>query len=198
MNSPKVFRAIVVSLLMCFGRVVRAGAQTSWIVHNFTGNDGSVPVGSLLLSGTTLYGTASCGGIASAHWRSFGNYNYFYGDGVVFKVNLDGSGYSLLKRFNGTDGRIPRAGLVLSGNTLYGMTSCGGANDAGTVFKVNTDGQGFAVIKDSSGGLEGYPEGGLVLDGTTLYGTTCWSTTVGSVFKLGTGRQRLQYDQETL
>src|SRR2546425_442496 len=40
----------------------------------------------------------------------------------------------------GSDGANPQAGLVLSGNTLYGTAYGGGSSSNGAVFKVNTDG----------------------------------------------------------
>src|SRR5580692_9090807 len=43
----------------------------------------------------------------------------------------------------GNDGANPQAGLVLSGNTLYGTASQYGSLSGGTVFKLNTDGSGF-------------------------------------------------------
>ena len=49
------------------------------------------------------------------------------GAGVVFQVNTDGSGYTVLKNFTGSDGIGPVAGLVLAGNTLYGTTPDGGS-----------------------------------------------------------------------
>ena len=55
-----------------------------------------------------------CGGITNQDWPG--------GCGTVFKVNTDGSGYTVLKKFNGNDGAYPAAGLVLSGTTLYGTT----------------------------------------------------------------------------
>jgi len=44
------------------------------------------------------------------------------------------------------DGASLSAGIILSGNTLYGMTS-GGSSSNGTVFKVNTDGTGFTNLR---------------------------------------------------
>ena len=97
------------------------------------------------------------------------------GMGTVFRINTDGSGYSVLKSFNGSDGNNPMAELVLSGGTLYGTTRFGGLSNAptpyglGTVFKLNTDGSGYTVLKAFSGDT---PMAGLVLSGRTLYGTT--------------------------
>ena len=38
------------------------------------------------------------------------------------------------------------AGLILSGNTLYGTTTGGGSSGNGTVFAINTDGTGFTTL----------------------------------------------------
>ena len=51
--------------------------------------------------------------------------------------------FTVLHTFLGSDGAGSRAGLVLSGDTLYGTTAYGGSNGLGTVFRVNTDGTGF-------------------------------------------------------
>src|SRR4051812_33640858 len=45
-----------------------------------------------------------------------------------------------------SDGGNPRAGLILSGNTLYGTTQNGGNSGYGTVFAVNIDGTGFTNL----------------------------------------------------
>ena len=37
--------------------------------------------------------------------------------------------------FNGTNGKNPYGSLTLSGTTLYGMTSLGGANNLGLIFR---------------------------------------------------------------
>ncbi len=97
------------------------------------------------------------------------------------------------------DGARPRAGLVLSGKTLYGTTAdhsgaLGGA--CGTVFKIETDGRGFAVLHffppvsypTPTNNDGAFPAAGLVLLGGTLYGTAQEGGTGGSgtVFKVDT------------
>ena len=128
------------------------------VLHNFgvTPDDAAGPSGGVVLSGDTLYGTTGSGG--------------GFGKGTVFKINTDGSGYAVLKEFDGSDGWGPQGTLVLSGTTLFGATSSSGISD--TIFKINTDGSGFAVLKEFDGSDGWYPNGGLVLSGTTLYGTT--------------------------
>ncbi len=161
----------------------RVSAQTFTNLHSFAGSDGANPVGGLVLSGNTLYGTTSAGGNS--------------GGGAVFKVNTDGSGFTILHSFTATsgafntnsDGVKPDAGLLLSGNTLFGTAASGGSSGNGTVYKINTDGSGFTTLHNFTGAADGSaPEGGLILSGTTLYGTAGYSGSSGwgTVFALNT------------
>jgi len=144
--------------------------------NRYTNSDGAFPYAPLVLSGSTIYGTTYMGGTLGA--------------GTVFKLNTEGSGYTVLKDFNSSgDGDGPVGGLLLSGNTLYGVTIDGGAFGNGLVFKVNTNGSGYAVLKSFDIYNDGRnPNGGLTLAGTTLYGSTVsggpWDS--GTIFKLHT------------
>lgn len=139
------------------------------VLHVFTGGFGAGehPAGTLLLSGTTLYGMTEHGG---------GGTGVFSNCGTIFKIETDGSQFAVLHNFSGgvSDGREPWGSLLLSGTTLYGMTSYGGANDLGTVFRMESNGNGFTLLHtfgDGAGnGRE--PFGSLVLDGGTLFGMT--------------------------
>src|ERR1035437_6209555 len=125
----------------------------------YTNSDGANPHASLILSGNTLYGTAYQGGSS--------------GFGTVFAVNTGGTGFTPLHSFTyGSDGAFPQAGLVLSGNTLYGTAEAGGTSSgSGKGFALNTDGTGFTTLHSFTGG-DGYsPQTQLVLSGNTLYGT---------------------------
>jgi uncharacterized repeat protein (TIGR03803 family) len=136
------------------------------ILKHFSGStNGSMPVTSLVLDGDSLFGTTASGG-------GFSN-------GMVFRIQTNGSGFQLLHRFSprtfntNADGVYPNSGLVLDGNTLYGMTWQGGLRTNGTLFKLKTDGTGFAVLWHFGKGKTGVtPIGTLVLGGDTLYGTT--------------------------
>src|SRR6266436_4617403 len=89
----------------------------------------------------------------------------------------------------GSDGGVPYAGLILSGNTLYGTTAGGGSSSNGTVFAVNTDGSGFTNLYGFTGGNEGgAPYAGLILSRNTLYGTAAFggSSGNGTVFGVNT------------
>ena len=90
-----------------------------------------------------------------------------------------------------SDGAYPWAGLILSGNTLYGTTAVGGSG-RGTVFAVNTDGTGFTNLHSFTFNDGARPRAGLILSGNTLYGTaydggTSGNGTVFAVNTDGTG-----------
>jgi uncharacterized repeat protein (TIGR03803 family) len=98
-----------------------------------------------------------------------------YSKGIIFKINTDGSGFTKLTDFDGSNkGMEPIGGLTLSGNTLYGMTELGGTNNLGTAFKVNTDGTGFGKLFDFDGTLMGSDaQSTFTLSGNNvLYGAT--------------------------
>lgn len=160
-------------------------------VQTGTNVDGAVPRGGLVLSGDTLYGTASLGGAG--------------GNGVVFSIRTNGTGFTTLHSFGAmdvasganADGALPCGGLVLSDNTLYGTASHGGHGGAGTVFSVGLDGSGFEVLyhfskmdtarrTNADGAL---PAAGLVLSGNVLYGTAAAGGAggAGTVFGLRLG-----------
>lgn len=73
---------------------------------------GAYPYGytGLVLSGNKLYGTTSTSGSG--------------GQGTVFQLNTDGTGFAVLHSFKYTDGSQPVA-LLLSGGTLYGLALAG-------------------------------------------------------------------------
>jgi len=162
-----------------------------------TNFDGAWPYAGLTLSGSTLYGTSTGGGVS--------------GNGTVFAVSTNGTSFTVLKAFSllsrtnsfGTltnfDGAQPYGGLALSGSTLYGTTYQGGTNGSGTVFKINTDGTSFTVLKtfglgktNSFGAITNFdgaqPYGGLILSGGVLYGTTTTGGNFGNgtIFKINT------------
>ena len=123
---------------------------------------GMNPCGDLTLIGSRLYGMTDFGGAN--------------GDGNIFSINTDGSGFQNLFSFNDANGLWPLGGLTQIGSTLYGMTENGGANHEGTIFKINTDGSGFQSLLSFSGtggtfpGMN--PYGDLMVSGSTLYGMT--------------------------
>ena len=128
--------------------------------------DGGVIIG----SDGMLYGTVTGDGVSTG--------------GAVFRVALDGSGFTVLHAFTGAaDGGEPATGVIegLDG-LLYGTANGGTA--AGTVFRLSRAGTGFEVLKSGVGpGVSNLVQGA---DGT-LYGASREagsSTLGGSVFSL--------------
>ena len=145
----------------------------------YTNSDGADLETGLISGGGNLYGTASGGG--------------FSGAGTVYAVGTNGTGFTTLHAFGGypSDGAVPKAGLILANNSLYGTTVAGGTSDGGTVFTVHTDGTGFTVLHSFTIGAinsNGYytnsdgvnPEAGLILSGNTLYGTAAGGGSSGN------------------
>lgn len=126
------------------------------ILRNFTGTngDGACPNAALLQgSNSVLYGTTTFGGASLA--------------GTVFRMNPDGSGYTNIHSFDGSEGENPFAPLAQGTNgLLYGTTYFGGVNPAhapqGTLFELNPDGSGFSVLMNFDGFADGgNPQGPL-------------------------------------
>ncbi|CCW36580.1 hypothetical protein CTKA_01297 [Chthonomonas calidirosea] len=137
----------------------------------------------------TLYGTTLDGGT--------------YGGGVLFKIQTDGSNYTLLHEFGGPEfllqpiASIPSGQLVLKGDQIYGTCINGGSsNGGGVLYTIPTyastnpeylfEIHSFDFGQDPNNG--GGPAGGLTLgpDGE-LYGTTGsgGSNGTGVVFRYG-------------
>ena len=194
MNTHTKTLFLLPALIAALGLMLpgRATAQTFKTLHSFTYGDGANPYSTLVLSGNILYGTASAGG-------NSGSYN---GNGTLFAVNTDGTGFTNEYIFTAyppgfyytnSDGSVPFAGLILSSNTLYGAAYDGGAFGGGTVFAVNTNGTSFTNLYSFTGGNDGGgPDAALVLSSNTLYGTTAYGggANNGTVFAIninGTG-----------
>ena len=131
------------------------------VLHTFTGGtDGGFPAAGVTAVGDGfLYGVAGGGDDA--------------GDGTVFRVRRDGTGFETLHTFTGgTDGGWPLAALTASGGSLYGTTFLGGANAAGTVFRLALDGSGFVILHQFTGEEDGAAPAASLRDGGDgfLYG----------------------------
>ncbi|MGO8698930.1 MAG: choice-of-anchor tandem repeat GloVer-containing protein [Limisphaerales bacterium] len=160
-----------------------------------TGNEGFNslgwdPAAGLILAGNVLYGTAFAGGAA--------------GNGTLFALNTNGSGFSPLYSFspadvNGynSDGVEPYAGLIMSDNILYGTAAFGGKAGNGTVFDftLTSNGGEFAPLysfsETNADGLNAdgaSPEAALSISGNRLYGVASYGGAAGSgtIFSLNT------------
>lgn len=153
-------------------------------VFSFNGTNGAGPKGSLIC-GTDhhLYGMAS-GGIGFSGFNS-GGY------GTIFKMATNGSSFTNLVFFNGTNGASPDKNGLMQGKdgSLYGTTQAGGLNNYGTIFRITTNGV-FTNLYSFSGADDGArPVGTLIQAGdNNLYGTTSvgGSNNLGTMFEIST------------
>ena len=154
----------------------------------YTNSDGVDPSG-LVLSGNTLYGATGGGGSS--------------GNGTVFAVNTDGTGFTVLHSFTrGSDGASPYPGLILTNNTLYGTTYYGGTKGNGTVFSIFIQPQ-LTLTPSGPYMILTWPTNysGFTLQSTTNFGPSAvWSTNSSQPVVIGgdnvvintvSGRQQL-------
>ncbi len=150
------------------------------LLYEFPGNgvNGFHPLGGLIqaLDGD-LYGMTMEGG------NSHGN---------LFKIKLDGTGFTNLMNFNATTtGSYPRGDLLQGPDQfLYGLTYRGGSANMGVLFKVKTDGTGYTKLIEFNGLSNGsYPGTRLLLaNNGKLYGVTQFGGTndLGVLFSVNT------------
>lgn len=158
------------------------------ILHSFStpysATDGAQPQGDLIRVGDELYGMTLVGG--ANHPAT--------GSGVVFRMGVNGSNFTLLHTFSGsaTDGSRPYGSLSYMDGQLYGMTSAGGTSNTGALFRMDTNGASFSVLHSFASNLDGkQPFGDLLAIGDRLYGTASAGGTgnvngAGLVFSIGT------------
>lgn len=163
-----------------------SGFQLLYCFTSFFGgtNQGANPWGSLILSGSTLYGTTLGGGS---------------GYGTVFSVQTDGSGIQVLHNFSNLELWAPRADLTLSNSTLYGIADNFSNNNlpSGGVFQLNADGTGYQILHvfaftKTNNVTDGYApfENSLLSLGGQLYGMTQLggsTNNAGTLFSLDLG-----------
>jgi uncharacterized repeat protein (TIGR03803 family) len=151
------------------------------VLHSFVKDDGAWPSAGLIEGADGfLYGTTRAGGRDN--------------QGTVFKVATDGSAFSVLHNFTGSDGANPSAELIqLPNGLLYGTASMGGFDwrgygGFGTIFQISPDGSSFSVLHRFDGVTGAHPSSPLVLKDRVFYGTVASGhlSRDGAVFRLET------------
>jgi uncharacterized repeat protein (TIGR03803 family) len=123
-------------------------------LHSFDGTRGSRPTGELLLaSDGKLYGTTATGGSSTA-----GVATTF---GTIFTIGRDGTGFSSLRSFEGTNGSSPTGRLIqLDATTFVGVAAGSAECGQGSIFQFSLTGATVRGITncgrtDSGGGSLG-------------------------------------------
>ncbi len=109
------------------GVVFRISAAGDFhVLHTFnTLRDGQFPNTGVIDVAGSLYGVTGAGGFT----------NCTGGCGVIYKISNTGV-YSVLERFNKTDGQAPNRIALGSDGNLYGTTLLGGNSGSGVFFKI--------------------------------------------------------------
>lgn len=161
------------------------------VLYSFTGgSDGAFPMGNLLVDRDgNLFGTTSLGGNLAAICPADN------GCGTIFKLTPGGKLITLYTFAGGTDGGIPKAGLIRAPDgTFYGTASVGGSPDGmcstnsalpgcGVVFKFRLPAT-YSVVHAFTGVPDGWqPWAPLTNDAAgNLYGTTIWGGSTADGF----------------
>ena len=154
-------------------------------IYQLQETDGFIPQSGLLLGrDNNLYGTTLYGPKVGVNLQA--------GSGTIFRLGLDGTGYTTLHKFDdlvattdsvsgfvtatNSDGAFPVDALT-DGNDgfLYGVTTRGGVNGTGTIFRVRLDGNSFQVlhsfgkINPTTGYNANYTHEGATPAGTLMF-----------------------------
>jgi uncharacterized repeat protein (TIGR03803 family) len=129
---------------------------------------------SLLLVGSELIGATRRGGNTK---NEAGEGARKSGNGTLFRIDTNGSGYTVLQQFDG-GARSPSSQhsspqISPDGRMLYGMSAGGGKHHDGTLYEMRIDGTGFRMLHHFDKSRGKGPHGMVVFDGpSTLLGMT--------------------------
>lgn len=121
---------------------------TFTILHKFGGgepNPATPYTGVTLGPDGLIYGTTMRGGADDR--------------GTIFRIATDGTGFTVLHEFDGSDGENPQGALIVAEGMLYGTTAIGGARNRGTIYRISTAGAfellysfpAFSSVQDEQG-----------------------------------------------
>ncbi|MBL7912352.1 MAG: hypothetical protein JNJ41_14925 [Bacteroidia bacterium] len=106
------------------------------------------PDGDLVFMNGKIYGLTSGGGPTD--------------DGLIYSINMDGTGFEVLATFNGDDGHLPTCLFRSSTGMLYGTCYSGGEYNRGCFFEFNTKDKNLKILKHFKDSEGSYPNGRIV------------------------------------
>lgn len=134
---------LVANLLLAIGTASHAGQYR--VIKSFAGNgsEGAVPEYYGAFVGNSYIGAASTGGL--------------YGYGVLYRIDLDGTDFQVLRSFNESDGKPESpwhgatSALLYHDGKVHGVlqrAQGGNSQVTASIFSVNPDGSSFTVTKE--------------------------------------------------
>jgi uncharacterized repeat protein (TIGR03803 family) len=96
--------------------------------------------------------------------------------------------YSKIFNFNYTTGASPYGALIISGSTMYGITTVGGSPGSGCIFSISTAGTNDTNLHNCNSSIGDNPHCSLVRIGGMLFGTNFYGgpDENGNVFSIDT------------
>jgi uncharacterized repeat protein (TIGR03803 family) len=158
-----------------------ATSGSSWVhsvVHEFPGSarSGADPNAGVIYSGGKLYGTTAWGGDKGDSYRFCGEDQ---GCGTLYEMDPSSNKYTVLNRFDGTDGYAVVAGVLDNRGTLYGAAA-GSPSDGsqcpygcGLVYSFEPNGK-ETVLHTFDGSDGNLPYYAPIIVRNTVYGTTTY------------------------
>ena len=135
-------------------------------------NNGIHPYGRLLAADGLFYGTTTSDDT---------------GFGTIFSMAADGSEYTVLYVFTGTDGNNPQSGVVAYGSDrLIGTTISGGIYNSGVLYALTLPSTLNVLVNFNFADENGCnPTGSPLLLGSKVYGTTssCGASNQGTLYE---------------
>jgi len=132
------------------GTILRIGKnlEKTTLLYEMDAKVAGEPDGDLVFMNGKIYGLASGGGPTD--------------DGLIYSINMDGTGFEVLATFNGDDGHLPTCLFRSSTGMLYGTCYSGGEYDRGCFFEFNTKDKNLNIIKNFKDSEGSYPNGRIV------------------------------------
>ncbi len=189
--------ATVWSIVLAGLNLLSSGRGQFTVLHTFDQSSGTLLNSNLVVQGSVLFGTTT----EKAEDAT---------GGTIFRMQIDGTGFKVIHRFEKIPGNFYVAGLVVDGATIYGVADTMGRDEGqyingsirslghngfGYVFSMRLDGSRFAILHRFDTASEAVPDQ-LEISGHMLYGTTDWSHRASSqarIYRMLTDGHRFRW-----
>ncbi|MBI3220870.1 MAG: T9SS type A sorting domain-containing protein [Bacteroidetes bacterium] len=140
-SNGDIFGTTMIGGLNNFGTIFRMKPDGTGFtkLYDFDGINGKTPYLTRMVEAPNgdMFSTTRSGGVSN--------------DGVIYRIRKDGTGYTKLFDFGGSNGAAPTEIMQHPNGNLYGTTEVGGAHNLGIIYKIKRDGSGFTKLFDFNG-----------------------------------------------